>query len=582
MKKIFFLIVCFFAYNRICTSQTITRGPYLQLRTQSSIEIRYKTNTACESRIKIGLSPTSLNTEFLLSPLVVDHIVSLNGLLAKTKYYYAIFNGNQLLQGTDVNYFITTQNPNETQKIRIWATGDCVTPLPVKLAVKNSFLNYVGQNYIDAWLLLGDNAYNSGLQTEFQQSYFDVYQGDRIMKQTNIYPAPGNHDYAGTSRNWDDHNIPYYQIFANAGNAQMGGVASNHKEYYSYDIGNAHFISLDSYGKETPSNWVISDTLSPQIVWLKNDLAANNKKWTIVYFHHPPYTMGTHNSDTELDLVYIREKVVPILERYNVDLVLNAHSHNYERSKMMKGHLGLENTFSPALHLVSTSSGYYDGSVNSCPYHKKSNGSVKGTVYAVSGSSAEVLYEQASFPHAALPFVEPDFGGSVYIEIEANRLDFKMIGQNGDIRDKFTMVKDMNQTNIVYVSSGATLATIKSPYLEPSNWVSNQNIVSSIDIPHPVSGMKLKVWDTKGCFTDTLLINTLANCIENQTVDFPVENTSIINLKTFNSINANSILSTNTNVIFDSKNTVTLLPGFETKIGTVFTAKTGGCPNGTP
>ncbi len=579
MKKLIFLIHCMFAVSGICKSQSISRGPYLQLRTQTSIQIRYRTNSAYESRVKIGTSPNSLTTEFLNSSLKNDHVVNITGLSANTKYYYAILNGAQALQGNEINYFVTTQNPNMTQKIRIWATGDCVTPNIIKNKVRNSFLNYVGTNYIDAWLLLGDNSYPDGLQHQYQESFFNVYQGDRIMKQTNIYPAPGNHDYAGNTRDWNDHNIPYYEIFANAGNTQMGGVASNHKEYYSYDIGNAHFISLDSYGKETANNWVISDTLSPQIVWLKADLAANSKKWTIVYFHHPPYSMGTHNSDTENDLVLIRERLVPILERYNVDLVLTAHSHNYERSKLMKGHFGLEGTFNSTLHLVSTSSGYYDGSANSCPYHKKSNGSVKGTVYAVSGSSAEVLYEQSSFPHEALPFGEPDYGGSVYIEIENNRLDFKMIGENGDIRDKFTMVKDMNQMNTVNVTSGDQLATIKSPYLEPSHWVSSPTIVPSINIPNPVTGMRLKIWDTKGCFTDTLIINTLNPCISNQIVDSPVEVSSIIDLKTANPINASSILSTNTNVIFDSKQKVMLLPGFETKVGTVFTAKIGGCIN---
>ncbi|MCP9766886.1 metallophosphoesterase family protein [Lacihabitans sp. LS3-19] len=559
--------------------QLIVRGPYLQLRTQHSIQIRYRTDQNIETRVKYGLSSKNLNNEVVISSNTYDHLANISGLASNSKYFYAIYNNTQKLEGSNVNFFITTQEPNSPQKIRFWATGDCVTPLPVKMAVKNSFLNYVGENYIDSWILLGDNAYNTGLDYEYQNNYFLPYQSDRIMKQTNIYPVPGNHDYYATANAKYDHIIPYYDIFSSAGNGILGGVPSNHKEYYAYDIGNVHFIALDSYGLETANNWALADTLSPQVVWLKQDLAANSKKWTIVYFHHPPYTMGTHNSDTELDLVAIRERLVPILERFNVDLVLTAHSHNYERSKMIKGHFGLENTFSPSAHLVSTSSGYYDGSFDSCPYQKKSNGTIKGTVYAVSGSSAEILYHQTSFPHEALPFVEPDFGGSVYMEIENNRLDFKMIGQNGDIRDKFTMVKDMNQKNAIDFVANVSSFELKSPYLEPSNWVSSAGVVPSISVSNPVDGMVFHVEDTKGCFKDTLILNAVGPCITSQTVDSFIEPSSVIILKTSNQIIGSSIISPNTNINFDAKKSVELLPGFETKVGTIFKAQIGGCEN---
>jgi hypothetical protein len=46
---------------------------------------------------------------------------------------------------------------------------------------------------------------------------------------------------------------------------------------------------------------------------LKQDLAANTQPWTVVYFHHPPYTKTSHNSDTETELVNMRQRVVRIL-----------------------------------------------------------------------------------------------------------------------------------------------------------------------------------------------------------------------------------------------------------------------------
>jgi hypothetical protein len=64
---------------------------------------------------------------------------------------------------------------------------------------------------------------------------------------------------------------------------QAGGVASNTEAFYSYNYGNIHFVSLDSYGWET-GNTRLYDTLGPQMVWLKQDLAANTQPWTVVYF----------------------------------------------------------------------------------------------------------------------------------------------------------------------------------------------------------------------------------------------------------------------------------------------------------
>jgi Calcineurin-like phosphoesterase len=570
---------CLWAIPMFCFGQSIVRGPYLQVRNQTGIQIRYSTNVGILTQVKYGLTPSNLNLSVNSTDYKTNHVAQISALTHSTKYYYGIYNGTTKLQGNADNFFITTQPKGSEQKMSIWVTGDCGTGHPKQTQIKNSFLNYVGNQYMDAWLLLGDNAYNDGTEDQYQASFFNIYQNDRIMKQTTIYPAPGNHDYSfGVSRVWTDHNVPYYNIFAPVKNAEMGGVASNHKEYYSYDIGNVHFVSLDSYGQETANNYVLADTLSPQVVWLKQDLAANTQKFTIVYWHHAPYTMGTHNSDNETDLVAIRQKLVPIIERYNVDFVLTSHSHNYERSKLIKGHFGNEATFNSAVHVVNSSTGYYDGSTNSCAYHKKSNGSIKGTVYMVSGSAGGVLYTQtATFPHDALPITVQQMGGSLLIEVEGDRLDLKMIGEDGTVQDKFTMVKDMNQTRTVNVPLGANTFTIKSPYNEPTKWLSTAQLVPTLTIEHPVKGMVFQVEDLKNCFKDTLILNTIDPCLASQTINCFIEPTSNVDLKTSATIIAQSMISTNTNILFDAKRSIELKPGFETKPGTIFSAKIGGC-----
>ena len=166
--------------------------------------------------------------------------------------------------------------------------------------------------------------------------------------------------------------------------------------------------------------------LGPQAVWLKQDLAANTQPWTVVYFHHPPYTKGSHNSDTEAELINMRQKIVPIFERYKVDLVLSGHSHSYERSYLINGHYGLETTFSLASHALSSSSAKYDGTANSCTYIKDASEVRNGIVYALVGSAGQLGGTTAGYPHDAMYYSNVTNGGTLYFEVENNRLGRKM------------------------------------------------------------------------------------------------------------------------------------------------------------
>ena len=133
-------------------------------------------------------------------------------------------------------------------------------------------------------------------------------------------------------------NLPYYDIFSFPKLAEAGGVASGTEAYYSFDYGNIHFVCLDSDETIRASN-------GPMANWLRNDLANNTQDWLIAFFHHPPYSKGSHNSDTETELIQMRQNFLPILEEHGVDLVLSGHSHAYERSKFIDGHYGSSGTF---------------------------------------------------------------------------------------------------------------------------------------------------------------------------------------------------------------------------------------------
>ena len=103
---------------------------------------------------------------------------------------------------------------------------------------------------------------------------------------------------------------------------------------------------------------------------LKQDLAANTQPWTSCLFPSPAIYKTSHNSDTETELINMRQRVVRILNDTKLILVLNGHSHGYERSFLLNGHYDVESTFNPATHALSTSSAKYNGTANSCIYIK--------------------------------------------------------------------------------------------------------------------------------------------------------------------------------------------------------------------
>lgn len=485
------------------TTANLVRGPYMNMATQSSVIIRWKTNIATNSKVNVGTTSGNLTQSITDNNAVTDHIVTVSGLSANTLYYYSIGSTTQILQGDANNYFKTAPLTGSDQKIRVLAMGDMGTNSSKQVNVLNAYKTFNGNNYTDLWLLLGDNAYANGTDAEFQSNFFNVYQGS-ISKNHVLWPATGNHEYANSSARQADHAIAYYDLFSLPKAAEAGGIASNNEAYYSYNYGNTHFISLDSYGWGT-GNTRLYDTLGPQAVWLKQDLAANTQAWTVVYMHHPPYSKGGHNSDTDTELTKIRNNIVRILERYKVDLVLCGHSHCYERSYLINGHYGTETTFSAATHALSSSSAKYNGSTNSCPYTKSNSGTRNGIVFVVAGTAGQASEAGSSgYPHNAMYYSNIDDGGVLFFEIEKNRLDAKWVCTDGTVKDNFTILKNVNKTSNLSINAGASV-TLTASWKGTYSW-SNGETTQSITVS-PLVNTVYTVKDAQNCIGDTFNVS---------------------------------------------------------------------------
>jgi hypothetical protein len=490
----------------------LLRGPYLQLATSTSIMIRWRTDALTRSVVHFGNAVSNLGAKAEDTALTFEHKVQLTGLIPRTKYYYSIGGGlgDTLQMGAD-NYFVTLPVPGAEGNYRIGVFGDCGNNSVNQRNVRDKVIDYLGNDkQMDAWILLGDNAYSNGTDPEFQQKFFNVYK-DNLLKKYPLFPAPGNHDYNDLYRfktsAQASHDVAYYKNFSMPTKGEGGGIASNTQAFYSYDIGNIHFLSLDSYGKEDGVTRM-SDTLGAQVQWIKKDLEAfKNKKrgWVVAYWHHPPYTMGSHNSDKEGELVKIRENFIQVLERYGVDLILCGHSHVYERSKLMNGHFGMEASFNEAEHNLATSSALYDGSKNSCPYIKDPVTN-KGTVYVVTGSAGAQGGQQPTYPHDAMYYSYNHLGGASVLEVEGNRLELKFINSAGEIKDHFVMMKDVNKRSTITAKKGQSI-TLNASFVGTYKWNKGGGTERSIRVTPPVGKTVYEVEDANNCLKDVFEVS---------------------------------------------------------------------------
>lgn len=292
--------------------QAVVRGPYLQSGTPSSIVVRWRTDVASDSRVRYGTAPDQLNSTAQSLLRTTEHEVRITGLAPNTRYYYSIGTAlTTLAGGDDTHYFYTSPTTGSEQPVRIWAFGDAQQgTLPNRLAARDAYYKFSAGTRTDLMLLLGDNGGLLSSDADYTSVLFGVYS--EALKNTHLWSTFGNHE--GFSSVSLAQVGPYYDAFTFPTAGEAGGAPSGTEAYYSFDYANIHFICLNSHD-------IPRQEFGAMMTWLKADLAQNKQKWTIAYWHHPPYSRGSHNSDGTGDtpesatsIREMREIVVPILE----------------------------------------------------------------------------------------------------------------------------------------------------------------------------------------------------------------------------------------------------------------------------
>ena len=465
------------------TTAQIVRGPFLQIGTPTGVTLRWRTDLPTDSHVRFGTAPEDLISGVGDAALVTDHEVTLTGLEPATRYFYSVGTTSAPIVGGDASYtFQTHPVPGTAVPTRVWVVGDGGTANADARAVRDSYAATCADRPADLWLMLGDNAYNNGTDAEYQTAVFDTYPEQ--LRRTVLWPTRGNHEVLVAPPGQD-----YYDIFSLPTAAQAGGLASGNEAYYSFDYGNIHFICLDSEGSDRSPG-------GPMLTWLANDLASTARQWIVAFFHHPPYSKGSHDSDNATDsggrMRDMRASALPILEAGGVDLVLTGHSHSYERSFLLDGHYGVSTTLTEAMKIdagdgrIGGDGAYVKPVTLSAPH--------EGAVHTVAGCSGSIGGGSLNHPVMVSSL---NVLGSMVVDVAGSRLDARFISSTGAVLDSFTILKS-TVTGTPEPAPGVTL------HLAPGRPTPFER-TTSIAYTLPTPGwVRLRIFDVNGRRVRTL------------------------------------------------------------------------------
>jgi hypothetical protein len=501
---LFFFILCF--SGQLC-AQNIVRGPFLQMVGHNQVTLKFRTDVS--SSAKVLIQTKNENSRLIRhSASTTNHSFLLDSLLPNTQYFYQIGfqNGDFIADSTQV--FFTAPLPNSTEKIRFGVIAD-MFPGATQEKVFRTFRKIKGEKDIQFLLTLGDNVYVGANDKDYQLNFFDVYAKGNFLKQVPLFTALGNHDYDGVNnRVHDSPAVTYFSAFSLPTKAELGGIPSGSEAYYSFDYGNIHLISVDTEGFGKDGLRLIDDN-SLQRKWLLEDLAKTKSTWKILFFHHPPFTKGTYDSDAVSLLSLIRQKLVPIFEKYKVDLVLNGHSHVYERSKPITNFTGSSDDFNPLVHWSQSSSGKYDGGKNACPYFFSSSDSSKnGVIYVVNGVAGATGKRRANAPHRAMEFMVDQVGGFMNFEVQGNRLDALFYDEDGQNLDRFTVFKDLpRKSTETKTLNYLDKLSIEAPWQGDFVWSTGDKTAKIVVSPKESSTFTVR--DVQNCLSHQVQVNVV-------------------------------------------------------------------------
>lgn len=432
--------------SRPARAATLLRQPYLQNVQASQASVLWTTQEAGLGTVTATARDGSSFTvqaamrafqtsDTQLASAFYQYQAEITGLQPGTEYSYRVAVNSQDLV-SDVGQFRFRTAPS--RKFSFLAFGDSGADSPQQQTLVQLM---AAEQDISMVVHVGDMAYPDGTFEQLQDAYFGV--NFPLMQRLPFFSTPGNHEYNTNSA------APY---LAGVAAPESGVPTVDLGRYYSFNWGNAHFVSVDS-------NLLPTSRAAAMLAWLDADLAATDRHWRIVFLHHTPYPTGYHLGDPICAAV--QQFVNPIVERHGVQLLLAGHEHGYERTYPLAG-------------------------------GQPASASSTSTTYVVTGGGGGALETVGASAQTAMSVQAFHY---LRVDVDGQALTLSAIGLDGAEIDQVTLGGAMPMAIHSVLSKGdytslvapGSLVAISGQNLAPANAVS-----SGYPLPTVLSGVSLK------------------------------------------------------------------------------------------
>ncbi|HBB30959.1 MAG TPA: metallophosphoesterase [Cyanobacteria bacterium UBA8803] len=213
---------------------------------------------------------------------------------------------NPLASAPTTSAAVLNNSPDEPLLLRFVSVADTGTGAQGQYAVAEAMTRYHQQNPYDLVILAGDNIYNNGEIEKISAVFEQPYQA--LLKQGVKFQAClGNHDIRTAN---GDPQVRYPGF-------NMQG------RYYTLRRQDVQFFALDT---NSNADW------QNQLSWLEQELSRSDAPWKVVFGHHQIYSSGHYGLNQKLIPI-----LTPLFQKYRVQLYINGHDHNYERTQPING-----------------------------------------------------------------------------------------------------------------------------------------------------------------------------------------------------------------------------------------------------
>lgn len=368
-----------------------------------------------------------------------------------TDYDYSVTLKDRVIQQAS---FRTRTKGNQTKFAVI---GDFAHGSKGQLMIANEF----SKRKPDLVITTGDNVYQRGLRQEYLKNLFPFYTDSvKVMDHVPVYMIIGNHDVLGNNLDHYPDGLAYFYYSDLPLNGPIPaipfpllGLESPQRVFrktskprfprilnYSFDHGNVHFVCLDA-------NEYINPLDTELLSWLRQDLQSSKADWKLVFFHQPAFSSSRAHYDDQ----YMR-LLAPVFEALKVDLVINGHVHNYQRTSPLKF---LPQTSADGKQYIVSKEGRVDGTFTlDTTFDGRTDTTPEGIVYLVTGAAGAPLYDaplsnkpetwKHDPPSNWVPYTQKliaNVYSFTWIETKGKEFHLQQIDHDGNVIDEITITK---------------------------------------------------------------------------------------------------------------------------------------------